>query len=206
MRLCRFELWNVSHTNGGWIPTVTSLAAAQPVGTAAARSEALARWRDIARYIATEIENQREGLRVGYTAPRGNVRIVLTQLDSLLATPLEESPLYDPARRDSTPAFRSALARAIEREVVPAMRRYRDFLADEYLPRARATLGVSSNPHGEEWYRASIRATTGLELSADSIHRLGPAPPAAPEDAQRRTPARRLRSFCGPQLVPRIRS
>jgi len=37
MRLCRFELWNVSHTNGGWIPTVTSLAAAQPVGTAAAR-------------------------------------------------------------------------------------------------------------------------------------------------------------------------
>jgi len=71
MRLCRFELWNVSHTNGGWIPTVTSLAAAQPVGTAAARSQALARWRAIPRYIATEIANQREGLRVGYTAPQG---------------------------------------------------------------------------------------------------------------------------------------
>src|SRR5207247_78962 len=110
--------------------------AAQPVGTAAARSQALARWRAIPRYIATETANQREGLRIGYTAPQGNVRIVLTQLDTLLATPLEESPLYDPARRDSTPAFRSALARAIEREIVPAMRRYRDFLAHEYLPRA----------------------------------------------------------------------
>src|SRR3989442_10546120 len=103
MRLCRFELWNVSHTNGGWIPTVTSLAAAQPVGTAAARSQALARWRAVPPYIATEIANQREGLRGGYTAPQGNVRIVVTPLDTLLATPLEESPPYDPARPDSTP-------------------------------------------------------------------------------------------------------
>src|SRR5437879_2536110 len=90
--------------------------ASRAVGTAAARSQALARWRAVPRYIATEIANQREGLRVGYTAPQGNVRIVLTQLDTLLATPLEESPLYDPARRDSTPAFRSAVARVIERD------------------------------------------------------------------------------------------
>src|SRR2546430_13748944 len=191
-RLCRFELWNVSHTNGGWVPIVTSLAAAQPVGTAAARNQALARWRAIPRYVATETVNQREGLGFGYRAPRGNVRIVLTQLDTLLATPLQESPLYDPARRDSTPAFGSALARAIEREIVPAMRRYRDFLAHEYLPRARATIGVSSNPYGEECYRASIRATTGLELSADSIHRLGPATVAELEDAMRRIAERSL--------------
>ena len=206
MRLCRFELWNVSHTNGGWIPTVTSLAAAQPVGTAAARSQALARWRAVPRYIATEIANQREGLRVGYTAPQGNVRIVLTQLDTLLATPLEESPLYDPARRDSTPAFRSAVARVIEREIVPAMRRYRDFLAQEYLPRARATIGVSSNPYGEECYRASIRATTGLELSADSIHRLGLATVAELEDAMRRIAERSFGTSDVATLLQRLRA
>src|SRR2546430_12848910 len=198
-RLCRFELWNVSHTNGGWVPIVTSLAAAQPVGTAAARNQALARWRAIPRYVATETVNQREGLRVGYTAPQGNVRIVLTQLDTLLATPLQESPLYDPARRDSTPAFRSGLARAIEREIVPAMRRYRDFLAHEYLPRARATIGVSSNPYGGECYRASIRATTGLELSADSIHRLRLPPGGELPGGQRGIAAGRLRS---PGLTP----
>src|SRR5256712_13744723 len=146
-RLCRFELWNVSHTNGGWVPTVTSLAAAQPVGTPAARSQALARWRAIPRYIATETANQREGLRIGYTAPQANVRIVLTQLDTLLATTLEESPVYDPARRDSRPAFRSALARAIAREIAPALRRYRAFFTHEYRPPAPATLRASSNPH-----------------------------------------------------------
>src|SRR5436309_10465832 len=205
-RLCRFELWNVSHTNGGWVPTVTSLAAAQPVGTPAARSQALARWRAIPRYIATETANQREGLRIGYTAPQANVRIVLTQLDTLLATTLEESPLYDRALADSPPAFRSALARAIEREIVPAMRRYRDFLAHEYLLRARATLGVSSNPYGEECYRASIRATTGLELSADSIHRLGLATVAEREDAMRRIAERSLGTSDIATLLQRLRS
>src|SRR3989442_889487 len=204
-RLCRFELWNVSHTNGGWVPIVTSLAAAQPVGTAAARNQALARWRAIPRYVATETVNQREGLRVGYTAPQGNVRIVLTQLDTLLATPLQESPLYDPARRDSTPAFHSALARAIEREIVPAMRRYRDFLAHEYLPRARATIGASSNPYGEECYRASIRATTGLELSADSIHRLGLATLAELEDEKRRIAQRSFGASDGATPLPKLR-
>src|SRR2546422_988115 len=100
-RLCRFELWNVSHTNGGWIPIVTSLAAAQPVGTPAARSQVLARWHAIPPYIATENANQPEGAPVGYPAPPGNVRVGLAQLGTPPATPLQESPLYDPARRDS---------------------------------------------------------------------------------------------------------
>src|SRR5216117_2517439 len=28
-RVCRYPLWNVSHAAGGWLPTVTALAAAQ---------------------------------------------------------------------------------------------------------------------------------------------------------------------------------
>src|SRR3989475_355046 len=86
------------------------------------------------------------------------------------------------------------------------MRRYRDFLAQEYLPRARATIGVSSNPYGEECYRASIRATTGLELSADSIHRLGLATVAGLEDAMRRIAERSFGASDGATLLQRLRS
>src|SRR2546430_12598512 len=126
-------------------------------------------------YIATETANHREGLRRGYTAPRHNVEIALSEIDTLLATPIERSPLYDPARRDSTPGFGAELAQVIEREVVPAMRGYREFLATEYLGRARTEIGVDANPHGSDCYRASIRATTGLALTADSVYRLGVA-------------------------------
>src|SRR3989475_3685618 len=86
------------------------------------------------------------------------------------------------------------------------MRRYRDFLAQEYLPRARATIGVSSNPYGEECYRASIRATTGLELSADSIHRLGLATVADLEDAMRRIAERSFGTSDVATLLHRLRS
>ncbi len=205
-RLCRFELWNVSHTGGGWLAVVTSLGAVQPVGTDAARREALARWRAIPGYIATATANQREGLRVGYTAPQGNVRIVLTQLDTLLVTPLEQSPLYGPARRDSAPGFRAALGRVITREITPAMRRYREFLAQEYLPRARAAIGVSANPYGAECYRASIRAATGLALSPDSIHRLGLATVAELEGEMRAIAERSFGTRDVAGLLERLRT
>ncbi len=172
-RVCRFELWSVAHTGGGWLSTVTSLAALQPVGTDDARREVLARWRAVPAYIATETANHRNGLRRGYTAPRGNVQIALDQIDTLLATPIDQSPLYDPARRDSTPAFAAELAQVIAQEITPAMRRYREFLAAEYLGRARTKIGVSANQGGWDCYRAAIRATTGLALAPDSIHNLG---------------------------------
>src|SRR6266702_3691511 len=157
-RVCRYELWSVAHTGGGWLGTITSLAALQGVGSDDARRQVLARWHAIPAYIATETANHREGLRRGYTAPRGNVQIVLNQIDTLLATPVEQSPLYDPARRDSTPGFGAELAQLIEQEIIPAMRRYREFLAAEHLGRARTEIGVFANPHGMDCYRASIRA------------------------------------------------
>src|SRR5438552_3917234 len=88
-RVCRHELWNVGHTGNGAIAIITALTSLQPVGTEVARRQTLARWRAIPPYLAREEENQRTGLRLGFSAPRGNVRISLTQLDSLLGTPLE---------------------------------------------------------------------------------------------------------------------
>jgi uncharacterized protein (DUF885 family) len=205
-RLCRFELWNVSDTHGSWLDVVSSLAALQPVGTDAARQQALARWRAIPRYIATETANHREGLRVGYTAPRRAVEILLDELDTLLATPVDRSPLYDPARRDSTPRFRAELAQVIDKQVVPAMRRYREFLAQRYLPQARTTLGVSTLPYGAECYRGSIRATTGLALTADSIHRLGLATVAELESEMRAIAERSFGTADVRGLLERLRS
>src|SRR2546422_3237851 len=174
-RVCRYELWNVSHVNRGWLPIVTSLATVQPVGTEELRAQTLARWRAMPLYIASEMANQREGLRLGYSAPQGNVRLVIKQLDQLLDERLDRSPLYAPALRDSTPAFRDQLRRFIENAILPTIRQYRQFLDKEYLPRARKTIGVSANPNGAVCYKGAILATTGLTLSPDSIHRLGRA-------------------------------
>ncbi|MGH7519702.1 MAG: DUF885 domain-containing protein [Gemmatimonadales bacterium] len=205
-RVCRYELWSVAHTGGGWLSTITSLASLQGVGTDDARRQVLARWQAIPGYIATETANHREGLRRGYTAPRGNVQIALNEIDTLLATPTDRSPLSDPARRDSTPEFAAELARVIEGEIVPAMRAYRDFLASEYLERARTKIGVSANPHGFDCYRAAIRATTGLALAPDSVHRLGIATVEQLEEEMEAIAIRSFHTSDVSALLERLRS
>ena len=204
-RVCQFELWSVAHTGGGWLSTITSLASLQGVGTEDARRQTLARWHAIPAYIATETANHREGLRRGYTAPRRNVEIALREIDTLLSTPVEQSPLYDPARRDSTPGFGAELAQVIEREIIPAMRGYRDFLANEYLGRARTAIGVYANPHGSACYRASIRASTGVTLLPDSIYRIGIATVEQLEDSMETIAIRSFHTSDVSALLERLR-
>jgi uncharacterized protein (DUF885 family) len=171
-RVCRPELWPVSQMTG-WQTLYPYLATIQPVGSDSARREVLARWRAIPRYLDTEVANLREGLRQGYSSPQLNVRRALAQIDGLLATPVKESPFYSPALRDSTPGFGAELERVVANEVNPAIRRYRDFVANEYVAKARTEPGVGANPNGKECYRATVRLFTTMNPTPEEIHRVG---------------------------------
>jgi uncharacterized protein (DUF885 family) len=173
MRSCRLELWSVSQFVNGWQVQLAYLASIQPVGTDEARREALARWSALPKFIDTEIANLREGLAAGYSAPAGNVRIVIDQMNTLIATPLAESPFDSPSVRDKAPEFRSAFDALVRDQLVPAFRRYRDFLQREYLPAARVPVAVSFNPSGQACYEAAIRAHSGIRITAKDVHEIG---------------------------------
>ena len=173
-RICRQELWPANQMSG-WQVNYASLIRLQPVGTARARAQALARWGQLPRVLRVETANLREGLREGYSTPRHNVELVLAQLDSLLAAPTERSPFFAPAEQDSAPEFRARWTRLLERELRPAIRRYRDFLASEYLPHARDAIAVSAHPQGAACYAARLRSLTSLEWSGAEVFRAGEA-------------------------------
>src|SRR5439155_2662024 len=139
-------------------------------GTDQARTDALARWSRLPRYVDTEIANLREGLKAGYSAPKGNVRIVIDQMNSLIATPTADSPFDSPSVRDRTPEFRKQYDMLVREQIVPAFERYRDFLAREYLPAAREAIGVSANPNGAACYDASVRYHSSLPTTANDVH------------------------------------
>jgi uncharacterized protein (DUF885 family) len=172
-RVCHTELWNVSPTWTSWHNFFPNVFAQQPVGTELARANALARARDVPRFIDTEIANFRRGVELGYTAPRSNVEAVIGQLDALLSMPPEQTPWFDPANRDDEAEFSAELARVVADEIVPATRRMRDYLADEYLPEAREAVAVTADPGGRECYLASVLFHTTLPLTPEQIHTNG---------------------------------
>jgi uncharacterized protein (DUF885 family) len=169
-RVCRYELWPVSQMTG-WHVGLGYLVTIQPVGSEEARREALARWRALSRYIDTEVTNLREGMRLGYLAPKLNVRIVIDQLGTLVAQ--KDAPFLSPASRDTDPAFKEAFAALVRDELTPAFVRYRTFLQDEYLPAARDTIAISAIPDGARCYDGAVRSFSTLSMAAKQIHEIG---------------------------------
>ena len=175
LRVCRNPFWGVASYVNGWQAIYTDLALIQPVGTDTLRTLALARARALPAFIDIEVANLRAGLEEDFSSPKVIVRNVIGQLDGILATPVKQSPFYSPALRDSSAAFGRELARVITEDLNPAIERYRDFLANEYLRRARSELGVSANPDGLKCYRAAIRNFATVEMPPDSVFAMGEA-------------------------------
>ncbi|HET9371872.1 MAG TPA: DUF885 domain-containing protein [Vicinamibacterales bacterium] len=171
-RTCRMELWNVSPTYTGWQSDLAVAAGQQPVATDEQRRHALARFSQVPKFIDDEIANLQEGVKLGYLAPKNNVRVVIEQMDALLAAKVADSPFVQMAPADAA-EFRSALERLETTGIRPAIRRYRDYLRNTYLAAARDAIGVSANPSGSACYTAAVNYFATIDMSPQQIHDLG---------------------------------
>jgi uncharacterized protein (DUF885 family) len=171
-RVCKNELWNVNPL-WGWHNMLSVVAEKQPVGTPLNRQLALKRWHTVPKIVDDEIHNLKIGLQQGYTAPKPAVERVLNQLVLILNTPVEKSPFYDFAARDTDPAFKTQMAQIITDEINPAIQRYADFLEREYLPKARIEIGVAALPGKAACYQANLLKETTLAISPEEIYQFG---------------------------------
>jgi uncharacterized protein (DUF885 family) len=168
-RVCEAELWSINQIVG-WQTYYGQLARMQPIDTVTLQGLALARFRALTTFVDREIANLREGLRKGYAAPRANVEQVITQIDGFVA---DSSPYFSPAERRKVSAFATAWREMVRADLAPSFRRYQTFLRDEYLPRARDTVGVLALPNGAACYRARLRQQTTLSVTAAEVHKTG---------------------------------
>ncbi len=174
-RVCRMELWNVSPTWTGWQADLPVAAGMQGTARPEDQQNALARWSQVPQYLDDEIANLREGLRLGYTAPKGNVQSVVAQVSAMLAAPISDSPFVQMARPGMPASFKKALEEQERTKIRPAIARYRDFLQKTYLPAAREAIGVSANPNGLACYSAAVKyhATVDDDAAGDPRPRQG---------------------------------
>ena len=122
----------------------------------------------------------RQGMAQGVVHPRLVVANMIRQFDNLLAQGVEQSTFYQPVTMFPTgiaaadrAELTEAYARQVREVIDPAHRRMRDFLANEYMPRTRDTVGLSALPGGAALYALNVEASTTLPITPDAIHTLG---------------------------------
>jgi uncharacterized protein (DUF885 family) len=168
-RICHSELWAASSMTA-WHTAVPSMFEIQPVDTPELRRQALARLAALPGYIDTEIANLRRGLELGYSAPRLTVAPVVGEIRALAQG---DSPLLSPGVRAGDAEFAARVQALFDAEIIPAVERFARFLEAEYLPQARAGIGLGLNPDGAECYPTLVRYHATIEPTAGEIHRLG---------------------------------
>jgi uncharacterized protein (DUF885 family) len=138
----------------------------------------IARLNAVPRHIEGIVEQLREGMRTGWTAPKVLVEGLPAQLRALREH-LADGALSEPFRR--LPATipqeaRDKLAldgQAAVAGLAPSLQQLEDFVRTEYLPAARSTIAASSLPGGAAWYALLVKSATTTDLAPAEIHALG---------------------------------
>jgi uncharacterized protein (DUF885 family) len=69
--------------------------------------------------------------------------------------------------------LRAQITQVVMAQVIPAYRKFRDFVKDDYAPHGRTGIGLSALPRGPELYQNAIHEETTTNMTADEIHALG---------------------------------
>lgn len=163
-----------------FIAQLGSGAGAQPFKTVEDYDNWLARAGRVPAIIDTGIANMRQGIAAGVVQPRPLMEKVLPQLDALITDTPEQSVFWGPIGRlpeEFSDEEKARLDRAyrelITGQLMPAYGRLRTFIADDYLPATRDSVGLDKLPQGKAWYAFAVRETTTTDLSPDQIHHIG---------------------------------
>ncbi len=123
----------------------------------------------------------RAGLAKGITPPRITLRDVGKLVANQIADDATKTPIYETAFKslpDSIPAadrarLSAAAKKAIAERALPSLRKLHKFVVEEYEPKARESIGLSSVPDGKAWYAYNAKHSTTTDLTPDQIHDIG---------------------------------
>jgi len=160
--------------------TLGSGTTSQPFRTRKDYDDWLRRARQIPVLFDQAIANMREGVRQGVVQPKVLMEKVLPQLDQQIVAQVEDSTYWGPIRnlpkafsgRDRE-RYTRAYAELIRDTLVPAYRKLRTFVAEEYLPNCRDTVGLRAQPDGAAWYAYLVRRNTTMARTPAEIHAIG---------------------------------
>jgi uncharacterized protein (DUF885 family) len=147
-----------------------------PLDTVQHYEDYIARLRQTPRAFDQAIEVLRQGEKDGLMPPR----ILLEQIPAQCEGTIAENPFVVPTTKfpasfspEDQKRLTGEIVHVVNTEVLPAYRRFADFIAKEYTLHGRTTIGLNSLPEGARRYRQAIHEQTTTDMTPAEIHALG---------------------------------
>lgn len=140
------------------------------------RAEKFPKWMDAA------IENFREGMKNNYVLPQKLVVKMIPQMtaEEIVSPDFEKNIFYGPVKnfpKSFSEAQKEKLIadykNLILQKIIPAYIKMGNFLAKEYLPKARKSDGINALPKGNEIYAFYVKSQTTTDKTPQEINKIG---------------------------------
>jgi uncharacterized protein (DUF885 family) len=141
----------------------------------------ISRLNDFPRFVEEQITLLRGGVNKGLVQPAIIMRDSVEQAEAHVVDDPEQS-LFLKNLSDETIAkidpgdwkeLRPQIVEAIRTGVVPAYRKFAEFLRDDYVPACRESIAARTLPNGQELYQAQIEKFTTLKLTPEELYQTG---------------------------------
>lgn len=136
----------------------------------------IARLHQIPRALSQSTEVLRAGIKDKLMPVRFLLEKIPTQCEGIISADpfLMPTKKYPPEiSAEDQKRLTQQITDAVNNDVIPAYKKFEEFIRTEYAPQGRTTLSITSLADGQKRYEHDIYARTTTHMSADEIHQLG---------------------------------
>ncbi|HKT90441.1 MAG TPA: DUF885 domain-containing protein [Candidatus Sulfotelmatobacter sp.] len=156
--------------------SLADLPQAVPLDSVKHYEDYIARLHQIPRALDQMTEVLRAGMKDKLMPVRFLAEKIPAQCDGIIAN----DPFLRPTKKypasvslGDQKRLTAAITEAVNADVLPAYKKFAEFIKTEYAPQGRTTLSIMSLSDGEKRYANDIYGRTTTHMSPDEIHQLG---------------------------------
>ncbi|MBY0572094.1 MAG: DUF885 domain-containing protein, partial [Undibacterium sp.] len=140
----------------------------------------LARLHRLPKLFEQTITQMKKGVTSKIMPPQFLLPKIARQCDDLVAMSLEASPFTKPVFQfpaefsdADKQRLKEAVLAAVNQEVLPAYKKFANFVRSDYVPYGRKDVGLWSLPNGVERYKYQVKIQTTTNKTPEEIHQIG---------------------------------
>jgi uncharacterized protein (DUF885 family) len=136
----------------------------------------ISRLHQIPRVLAQTTEVMRQGMKDGLMPPK----LVLEKLPGQCEGIVSANPFLLPTKKfpkefsdEDKKRLTDEMTKAINDDVVPAYKKFAEFLRSEYDSKGRPEISIESLPDGKRRYSEAVKFMTTMNVAPDEVHEIG---------------------------------